>query len=77
MRIDQDGCDPAASQHRGRGGARDTPADDGNLSIFHAQQGPNGPIIAPGMTKNALAAFFTIFSADIIVPSHGLMVNMT
>ena len=52
MRIDQGGCDPGASQHRGRGGAGQIPADDGNVGIFHPQSGQNGPIVAPVLPRD-------------------------
>ena len=55
MRIDQDGRNPRASEHGGRGRAGKAAADDRNVGVLHGESQPGCDTFAPGMANKGLA----------------------
>jgi hypothetical protein len=51
VRIDQDGCDAGATEHRSGGRAGKAAADDGNIGIFHEKLRGGGPHHCPRKGK--------------------------
>ena len=55
MRIDQDGWNPRASEHGGRGRAGKAAADDRDVGILHGESRPRIASFAPRMANKCLA----------------------
>lgn len=51
VRIDQDGRDPGASQHRCRRGAGETAADDCDIRVAHARASDRTPYLCAARSK--------------------------